>query len=113
MPGPVSLTERLYEPSPRTPDRHFPLIGELDRVADEIEQNLGDAALIAAAGQQILGHLDLERNPFFRGERFHPAEHLCVPETQILARILPEARSAAGSRPTGSSGKPRKSLPFA
>src|SRR5580704_15276321 len=35
-------------------------VGELDRVADQIEQHLGQAAVVAAGRRQIWRHLDLE-----------------------------------------------------
>ena len=50
MPGPVSWTATLNEPSAAVGlDHHFASIGELDRIADEIEQNLRQAALVTAA----------------------------------------------------------------
>src|SRR4029453_325652 len=104
MPGPVSLTERLYDPStaaalivtspwsvnlialptrfsstwgmrrsspppagtslgpPPPPDPPPPLVGELGPVGHQNEPALGEAALVAPAGRQVLGPLDLECN---------------------------------------------------
>ena len=61
MPGPVSRTARLIGAVRRRGlDRDLALVGELDGVADQIEQHLGQAALVAAAGRQVLRHVDLE-----------------------------------------------------
>ena len=39
----------------------FASIGELDGIADEIEQHLGEPAIVAAGGRQTRRHFDLER----------------------------------------------------
>ena len=53
MPGPVSRTVSTKWPfSAAGADRDLALIGELDRVADEVEQHLRSAARVAGAGRQ-------------------------------------------------------------
>src|SRR5262245_61850871 len=41
-------------------DTHLTGIGELDGVADEVEQHLGEALLVAEADRQVLGDVGLE-----------------------------------------------------
>ena len=61
MPGPVSRTDTKNAPIVRFGlDRDFAGIGELDGVADEVNQNLRQAPAVAAAGWQLRGNLDLE-----------------------------------------------------
>ena len=49
MPGPVSRTATVNAPlAADALDRDLARVGELDRVADEVEQDLGEAALVAA-----------------------------------------------------------------
>src|SRR5579864_254155 len=45
-------------------DDHFPSIGELDRVADEIDQDLRQAPPVAMTCWQFAGDLDLEAELF-------------------------------------------------
>ena len=54
-------------------DDHFARIGELDRIADEIEQHLRQAALVAAAAGQVRLHLGLERKLLVDRQRFNGA----------------------------------------
>ena len=71
-----------------------PVIGELDRVADEIEQHLGEAALVAVRRRQVGRHLDLERELLLGGERLDRAEHAVH---HVLDRIVGEReRELAG-----------------
>ena len=61
MPGPVSRTDTLNDPLLGAGlDHHLAGIGELDRIADQIEQHLRQAALVAAAARQVRRHLGLE-----------------------------------------------------
>ena len=39
-------------------DGHFPGVGELDGVADQVEQHLSELALVAAPGRHFGWHLD-------------------------------------------------------
>ena len=56
MPGPVSRTATVKDPSDYGRlDRDLALVGELDGVADEVEQHLHEAALVAMAYWQIWG----------------------------------------------------------
>src|SRR5262249_1522277 len=48
-------------------DRHRAGLRELDRVADQVRQHLGEAALVAASGREIGRQLDGQ------GERFSAA----------------------------------------
>ena len=49
MPGPVSRTEIVIGAvRGRRLDRDLARVGELDRVADQVEQHLGEPALVAA-----------------------------------------------------------------
>ena len=45
----------------RRGDAHFARVGELDGVADEVEEHLGEALLVAQADRQALGNVGLER----------------------------------------------------
>ena len=45
----------------RRGDAHFASVGELDGVADEVEEHLGEALLVAQADRQLLGNVGLER----------------------------------------------------
>ena len=42
-------------------DAHLAGVGELDGVADEVEEHLGEALLVAQADRQRLGNIGLER----------------------------------------------------
>ena len=58
MPGPVSRTATVKDPSAVVAfDRNLALVGELDGIADEVEQHLGKAALVAMADGQIWGYV--------------------------------------------------------
>jgi hypothetical protein len=48
-------------------------IGELDGVADEIDQNLRQAAAVATAGRQLWGNLDFETKLLVRRQRLKRA----------------------------------------
>src|SRR6266700_6429139 len=54
----------------RCPDRHLALIGELDRVADQVEQDLREPPFVAAAGRQVRRDLRLEGKSLLGGKRF-------------------------------------------
>ena len=45
----------------RRGDAHLASVGELDGVADEVEEHLGEALLVAQADRQLLGNVGLER----------------------------------------------------
>ena len=45
----------------RRGDAHLARVGELDGVADEVEEHLGEALLVAQADGQLLGDIRLER----------------------------------------------------
>ena len=53
---------------------YLPAIGELDRVADEIEQNLREPALVAASLRQLRRDIDLERELLLARQRLDRAE---------------------------------------
>ena len=50
------------------------LVGELDRIADEVQQHLRQPPLVAAADRQPLLHLRREREPLRLGERLRARE---------------------------------------
>ena len=54
-------------------DRHLALVGELDRVADEVEKSLREPTLVAARRRQAGGHDGRKRQLLFRGERLDRA----------------------------------------
>src|SRR6516225_1389421 len=54
-------------------DGHFARIGELNRVADEIDQDLGQAATVAVAWRQVGSQLKLERELFVGRQRLKRA----------------------------------------
>src|SRR5207244_2013313 len=66
-------------------DRHFTGIGELDGVADQVEQDLRDAAFVAAAGWQISWNVDLHRELLFGRQRLHRVEYALH---HLLERIV-------------------------
>ena len=70
-------------------DRHFAGIGELDRVADQIEQNLRQAALVAAARRQVGRHIDLEGELLLRRQRLDRAVDVL---DDILERVVGERK---------------------
>jgi hypothetical protein len=49
------------------------LIGELDGVADEINEHLGQAAAVATAWRQLGGDVDLERQLLIGSQGFERA----------------------------------------
>ena len=53
------------------PDQHLAAVGELDGVADQIEQDLGKAMLVAMAAGQVRRYRDLESELLSGGERLH------------------------------------------
>ena len=64
MPGPVSATATTNAPSAAaTLDGDLAGLGELDRVADQVEQHLGDPPLVALAARQLGRHVDRQREP--------------------------------------------------
>jgi hypothetical protein len=67
---------------------HLAVIGELDGVAHEIEQDLGDAPLVALAERHLVGHFHLQRQLLGRRQRFR-----CRHDGQddVLHRVLLEA----------------------
>ena len=66
-------------------DGHFAGVGELDGVADQVEQHLGELALVAVAGRQVGRHVGLELEVLLRRQRLDRAEHIV---NDILDRIL-------------------------
>ena len=52
-----------------------PVIGELDRIADQIEQNLRDAAFVAVRPRQVRRQLGLKREVLSGGQRLDGAQH--------------------------------------
>jgi hypothetical protein len=50
-------------------DHDLARISELDGVADEVEQHLGEPSLVAMGDRQIVRQLDLEREVFLLGQR--------------------------------------------
>src|SRR6202011_2202389 len=69
----------------RSLDRNLPLIGKFDRIADEVEQHLGDAAFVPPAGRQIGSKLDVQGNLFLQCQGLDQAEHGLH---DILERII-------------------------
>ena len=62
-----------------------PGFGELDGVADQVHQHLGEAALVAPAARQIRRHVDLERELLLGRERLGRAHHV---EHQLAHRVI-------------------------
>ena len=70
MPGPVSRTDNIIRFGL---DRHFASIGELNRVADEIDQNLRQAAAVTVARRSVGSELQLERELLVGRQRLQRA----------------------------------------
>ena len=68
-------------------DRHFAGVGELDRVADQIEQHLGQLLLVAVASRHVGRHVELEAQVLLRRQRLDRAVHLV---NHVLHRIIGE-----------------------
>ncbi len=66
------------------PDRHLACVGELDGVADKIEQHLGQPALVAMAGRHVGRNIHLEIKLLLRRQRLDRAEHVV---DDVLHRI--------------------------
>ena len=76
MPIPVSLTVTATSPSIRSalnPD--LALLGELDRVAGQIEQDLAEPHLVAHHRRQVLGEIDEQGQTLRRRLRRHAMAH--------------------------------------
>ena len=74
IPGPVSRTATLNVSVGRgCLDQHLARVGELDCISDQIEQDLGEAMLVAMTGREIGRHLDLELQPLLHGQRLDRA----------------------------------------
>ena len=90
IPGPVSATATTNASSARVAcDRHLAGLGELDGVADEVEQHLGEAPLVAPAERQVGRDLDAQREPLLgrqrldgRDDRLHHLRQRVVVERQ-------------------------------
>jgi hypothetical protein len=65
------------------------LVSELDRVANEVEQHLGDAALVPTPARQVLGDFDLERDPLLGRQQLDRAADAVH---HILERIIGERK---------------------
>jgi len=68
-------------------------IGELDGVADEIDQNLRQAAAVATAGRQLWGNLDFETKLLVRRQRLKRAANGL---RDVLNGIIGEFEQQAG-----------------
>ena len=68
-------------------DRHFAGVGELDRVADQIEQHLGQLLLVAVASRHVGRHVELEAQVLLRRQRLDRAVHLV---DHVFHRIIGE-----------------------
>ena len=68
-------------------DAHLAGVGELDGVADEVEEHLREALLVAQADRQRLGDIGLERELLGLGQRLgcraHRLDHALE---RVLAR---------------------------
>ena len=82
-----------------------PCVGELDGVADEVEQHLGEPPLVAAAGRQAGRHVDLERQLLARGQRLGRADSTVAPRPST--RVVARAPARAG-RPRSWRGRARR-----
>ena len=67
------------------PDAHGAGLGELDRVADQVHQHLGEPALVAAPARQVRRHVDLERELLLRRQRLGRAHHV---QHQLAHRVV-------------------------
>ena len=83
----MSRTDRLNEPFAADADATSPCVGELDGIADQVEQHLRDAALVAVAVRQVRRHLDLEGELLLGRQRFDGAEHTVH---DVLDRVVGE-----------------------
>ena len=64
IPGPVSATETTKVAAPdRGAEADLAGVGELDRVADEVEQHLAEAPLVAPAGGEVARRLHAQGQP--------------------------------------------------
>ena len=91
MPGPVSLTATAKAAvRDAGHDAHLARVGELDGVADEVEQHLRQALLVAEAMRQALGDVRLERELLGLGQRLGRHPH-CL--DHAAERILGEVQA--------------------
>jgi hypothetical protein len=65
-------------------------LGELDRVADEVQQDLGEAALVAVADGQVGGDRGLQRQVLLGGEGLRGGQHRLH---DVLHRVLSERQA--------------------
>ena len=79
MPGPVSRTAISKKPS-AAPARDLDraLVGELDGVADEVEQHLRQPPLVAAADRQPSGTFAVSASPFALASDSVPETTVCT-----------------------------------
>ena len=66
-------------------DRNFPGIGELDRVAGKIEEDLGKLLLITAGGRHVGPDIHLEIELLFRRQRLDRTNNVI---DDILDRVV-------------------------
>ena len=64
MPGPVSDTATVKAVRGRRPHLHLADLGELDGVAEQVQEHLRQAPLVAFAGWKIGRQRDRERQSF-------------------------------------------------
>ena len=77
MPGPVSTHRQLEAASPAWAARisTAALVGELDGIADQVEQHLRQPPRIAGAGRQARRHVGAELEALGAGERLGGRQH--------------------------------------
>ncbi len=95
MPGPVSDTETTNA-SVRgfRFDPHLAGLGELDRIAHQVQEYLGDSALVATPGGQVGRDLEIQGEVLLRGQRFRRREGGL---NHLLERVLGDGeRKLAG-----------------
>jgi len=64
-----------------------PLVGEFDRVADQVEQHLGEPPFVAAPPRQARRDLGGEGQPLFGGKGLHRRDD---PVHQVAQRVVIE-----------------------
>ena len=74
----------------RRGDAHFAGVGELDGVADEVEEHLGETLLVAEADRQLLGNVGLERELLGLSQRLGRRTHRL---NHGLDRVLAEVQA--------------------
>ena len=91
IPGPESQTATVNEPLVADAlTATSPVVRELDRVADQVQQDLRDATLVAASRRQMRGYVGLEREVLSGRQRLERDDHAV---DDLLERIVGERQA--------------------